>query len=105
MNPLFLLFLRFLFTQIISWNDSGESHHIGLLNDFEYITFDNDYGKTSFNYALNMLHDGWSDFLLYLVDTSKNDKVTITREGAASWCYINPAAACAHHGTIEKTAR
>jgi len=46
------------FVQIISWNDYGESHYIGPLNDRAYGAFDR--GLAPYNYVLDMPHDGVS---------------------------------------------
>lgn len=42
--------------EIISWNDYGESHYIGPLNDKAYIAFTT--GKVPYNYVRGMPHDG-----------------------------------------------
>jgi hypothetical protein len=47
------------FFEIISWNDFGESHYIGPLDDRQYSPFVT--GKAPFNYAKDMPHDGWRD--------------------------------------------
>ena len=44
------------FIQIISWNDYGESHHIGPLDDRQYGAFD--VGKAPYNYVVDKPHDG-----------------------------------------------
>ncbi|KAE8144645.1 glycosyl hydrolase family 71-domain-containing protein [Aspergillus avenaceus] len=89
--------------QIISWNDYGESHYIGPLRDIDnYGAFK--VGKAPFNYAHGMPHDGWRLFLPYWIDTYKNGKGTITKEGVIGWYRPNPVAACKNGGTTGNTA-
>ncbi len=61
-------------------------------------------GGGPFNYATNMPHDGWRQFLPFLIDTYKNGKATITKEGVQTWYRINPKNACASGGTTANTA-
>jgi hypothetical protein len=69
------------FVQIISWNDYGESHYIGPLYEYEAFSV----GKAPFNYAHAMPHDGWCLFLPYYIDTYKNGKASIKKEGVVGW--------------------
>ncbi|KAK2039766.1 glycoside hydrolase [Colletotrichum somersetense] len=91
-----------LYVQIISWNDFGESHYIGPLNDNAYVAFD--VGNAPFNYVKDMPHDGWRLFLPYFIDMYKNDIATITREGVVAWYRRTPGSACAAGGTVGNTA-
>lgn len=43
--------------EIISWNDYGESHYIGPLNDKAYVAFTT--GRAPYNYVRDMPHDSW----------------------------------------------
>lgn len=90
------------FVQIISWNDYGESHHIGpyYQNAAEALTI----GKAPFNYATLMPHDGWRLTLPYWIDTYKKGKATVTKEGIVAWYRKSPAAACDAKGTVGNTA-
>ncbi|KAI8308105.1 Mutanase [Colletotrichum sp. SAR11_240] len=90
------------YVQIISWNDFGESHYIGPLNDKAYVAFD--VGRAPFNYVKNMPHDGWRLFLPYLIDMYKSDIATITEEGVVGWYRRTPGSACAAGGTVGNTA-
>lgn len=64
--------------EIISWNDFGESHYIGPLDSSEFGPFT--VGEAPFNYAENMPHDGWREFLSFLIDTYKNGRSSINEE-------------------------
>lgn len=61
-------------------------------------------GKAPYNYALNMPHDGWRDFLPYLIDTYKNGIATVNREGVVGWYRKHPGNACTTGGTTGNTA-
>ncbi|KAK2770088.1 hypothetical protein CKAH01_04431, partial [Colletotrichum kahawae] len=58
------------YVEIISWNDYGESHHIGPLRDNAMGAFVT--GKAPFNFAKNMPHDGWRMTLPFWIDYYKN---------------------------------
>lgn len=91
------------FVEIISWNDYGESYYIGPLaggKAMEAFTI----GKASFNYVAGYLHDGWRAFLLYVIDTYKNGRATITREGLVGWWRRSAGTACNDGGTTGNTA-
>ncbi|KAF3807739.1 Mutanase [Colletotrichum gloeosporioides] len=91
------------YVQIISWNDFGESHYIGPLNDKAYVAFGPEKGKAPFNYAVNRPHDGWRRFLPYLIDTYKSGKATVSEESLVSWYRLSPSRACASGGTKGNT--
>ena len=78
-----VLSIRPEWVEIITWNDWGESHYIGPLHDNEYAALGDDRGKAPFNYVENMPHDGWRQFLPYIIDTYKNNISTVT-EGIES---------------------
>ncbi|KAF7937959.1 uncharacterized protein EAE97_007755 [Botrytis byssoidea] len=88
------------FVEIISWNDYGESHHIGPLRDNAMAAFD--IGEAPFNYALQ--HDGWRDILPFAIDMYKNNVSTITKEGVVVWHRLSPAADCFQDNTTVNTA-
>ncbi|KAH6974411.1 glycosyl hydrolase family 71-domain-containing protein, partial [Ilyonectria sp. MPI-CAGE-AT-0026] len=85
-----IIFLNPDYVQIISWNDFGESHHIGPLyvDGDDYKAFE--VGEAPFNYAADMPHDGWRQFLPYVIDMYKNRKATITQEGLTGWYRPTP---------------
>ncbi|KAH8880781.1 hypothetical protein GQ53DRAFT_889507 [Thozetella sp. PMI_491] len=90
------------FIEIISWNDYGESHYIGPLYDNAMAAFT--IGKAPYNYAAGMPHDGWRQFLPFLIDTYKNGIATITQEGLTAWYRTSPGTACGSGGTSGNTA-
>ncbi|WYZ36356.1 hypothetical protein EsH8_XIII_000008 [Colletotrichum jinshuiense] len=69
--------------QIISWNDYGESHHIGSVRNHTLVAFD--VGKSPYNYALDHPHDGWRTLLPFTIDLYKNNVATIMQEGVEFW--------------------
>ncbi|KZF22359.1 carbohydrate-binding module family 24 protein [Xylona heveae TC161] len=90
------------FVEIISWNDFGESHYIGPTHSSEYTTFA--LGKSPYNYADSMPHDGWRLFLPYLIDTYKNGIASITEEGLVTWHRLQPASSCTTGNTTGNAA-
>jgi hypothetical protein len=90
------------YIEIISWNDFGESHYIGPLDDKQYVAFD--IGKAPFNYVSDMPHDGWGQFLPYIISLYKTGTAAITQEGLVSWYRLNPNGACGDGGTTGNTA-
>ncbi|KAK1988336.1 family 71 glycosyl hydrolase [Colletotrichum cereale] len=86
------------FVQIISWNDYGESHHIGPVRSNAMEAFD--VGKAPFNYALDHPHDGWRHALPFLVDSYKAAvQPDIRNESLTTWYRSSPALACKDGGT------
>ncbi|KAK4096690.1 carbohydrate-binding module family 24 protein [Parathielavia hyrcaniae] len=90
------------YIQIISWNDFGESHYIGPLDDRQYDAFD--IGRAPFNYAKDMPHDGWRETLPYYISMYKLGSATITRELVVTWYRVNKNGACSDGGTTGNTA-
>lgn len=88
--------------QIISWNDYGESHYIGPLNDKAYVAFLT--GKAPYNYVRGMPHDGWRLQLPYVIDQYKNGKASVTEESLVIWYRKQPRLACDSGGTTGNTA-
>ncbi|KAL3476673.1 glycosyl hydrolase family 71-domain-containing protein [Aspergillus californicus] len=74
------------FIQIISWNDYGESHYIGPLDDRQYEPFD--IGRAPFNY----------------VSMYKSETASITEECLVAWYRVNKNGACSDGGTTGNTA-
>ncbi|KAM7213118.1 Glycosyl hydrolase family 71 domain containing protein [Rhypophila decipiens] len=66
------------FLQIISWNDFGESHYIGPLDDRQYEAFQ--YGGAPYNYVKDMPHDGWRKHLPWLIDMYKKGTTSSSEE-------------------------
>ncbi|KAG7108775.1 Mutanase like protein [Verticillium longisporum] len=91
------------FVQIISWNDYGESHYIGPLDERQYSAFAANRGNSPFNYVRDMPHDGWRDMLPYVIDTYKNNISTVSRETLTTWYRLNPGSACSSGGTTGNT--
>ncbi|KAF6812686.1 glycosyl hydrolase family 18 [Colletotrichum sojae] len=90
------------FLQIISWNDYGESHYIGPLDDTQYEAFD--VGDAPYNYVKNMPHDGWRDHLPYLIDLYKTGTASFTKESMVTWFRTSLSDTCADGGTTGNTA-
>jgi hypothetical protein len=90
------------FIQIISWNDFGESHYIGPLDERQYDAFDT--GKAPYNYVRGMPHDGWREMLPYYISMYKSGTAEIDQESAVTWYRLNPLGACDDGGTTGDTA-
>ncbi|KAK4184083.1 Mutanase [Podospora australis] len=88
------------FLQIISWNDYGESHHIGPIREKAMEAFDR--GQSPFNYALP--HDAWRELLPFYIDRYKTGTATITKEGIVAWWRPQPHGACDDGNTVGNTA-
>src|SRR5205809_622181 len=71
------------YVEIISWNDYGESHHIGPVLEKAMVAFTT--GRAPFNYALDRPHDSWRMFLPHVIDMYKGGAPTITKEGLNIW--------------------
>jgi len=89
------------FVQIISWNDFGESHYIGPLDEGQYAAFDSNHGNSPYNYARGMPHDAWRKHLPYLIAMYKNRATTINQERTVAWFRTTSLtnAACNPGGT------
>ncbi|KAL3488023.1 glycosyl hydrolase family 71-domain-containing protein [Aspergillus germanicus] len=90
------------FIEIISWNDYGESHYIGPLDDRQYEAFD--IGRAPFNYVEDMPHDGWRETLPYYISMYKTGKATVTEERLVTWYRVNKNGVCSDGGTTGNTA-
>lgn len=88
--------------EIISWNDYGESHYIGPLNDKAYVAFTT--GKAPYNYVRDMPHDGWRLQLPYVIDQYKNGKASVAEESLVVWYRKQSRLACDGGGTTGNTA-
>ncbi|KAJ0387169.1 hypothetical protein COL922a_002781 [Colletotrichum nupharicola] len=89
------------FVQIISWNDYGESHHIGPIRGHAFVAFEKDSGKAPYMYSLD--HHGWRVFLPFAIDRYKYNKATATSEGVSFWYRPTPKRACGTGGTTGNT--
>ncbi|KAI8314378.1 Mutanase [Colletotrichum sp. SAR11_240] len=90
------------YVEIISWNDYGESHHIGPLRPNAMEAFVT--GRAPFNFARDMPHDGWRMTLPFWIDYYKNGKATVTKEGIMGWFRTTPVATCSDGETSGNTA-
>ncbi|OLN96838.1 Mutanase Pc12g07500-like protein 1 [Colletotrichum chlorophyti] len=88
--------------QIISWNDYGESHYIGPLDDRQYEAFE--IGKAPYNFVKDMPHDGWRTHLPFLIDTYKNRNPSVLKESVVMWHRRSPGKNCNDGGTTGNTA-
>jgi len=87
----------------VTWNDYGESSHIGPLHDSEFGFFSGQ-GAAPFNYAAKMPHDGWRKFLPYVISQYKNGGGSVAQEGLTAWFRPNPKTACGSGGTTGNSA-
>ncbi|KAG4030164.1 hypothetical protein MFRU_013g01860 [Monilinia fructicola] len=92
------------FVEIITWNDYGECHYIGPNRAKAWSLFDSSHGKAQYNYADGFPHDGWRQFLPYVIDVYKTGAAKITEEGLSVWFRPQPASGCATGGTTGNTA-
>ncbi|KAK7447955.1 hypothetical protein Landi51_06758 [Colletotrichum acutatum] len=90
------------YVQIISWNDYGESHHIGPL--YNHATEAFTVGKAPYNYANNRPHDGWRQTLPFWIDYYKTGKATVSQESLVVWYRTSPSSACSEGDTVGNTA-
>jgi hypothetical protein len=90
------------YIRIISWNDYGESHYIGPLDNRQYEAFD--IGRAPFNYVDGMPHDGWRETLPYYISMYKTGSASITSETLVSWYRVKKNGACSDGGTTGNTA-
>ncbi|EXF84119.1 hypothetical protein CFIO01_05622 [Colletotrichum fioriniae PJ7] len=90
------------YVQTISWNDYGESHHIGSLYSHAMEAFT--VGKAPYNYANNRPHDGWRQTLPFWIDYYKTGKATVSQESLVIWYRTSPSSACSEGGTVGNTA-
>ncbi len=96
------MYLQPEYVQIITWNDYGESHHIGPLRDKAYVAFEK--GRSPFKYVLDKSHDGWRHFLPFLIDLAKTNRTSFSQEMATVWYRQNSSNACGTGGTTGNTA-
>ncbi|KAH2034642.1 hypothetical protein KXV65_000174 [Aspergillus fumigatus] len=90
------------FVEIISWNDYGESHYIGPINEKSMAAFD--IGKSLYNYARDYPHDGWREVLPFLIDLYKNGKASVDHDTVVFWYRPHPVSSCFTGGTTVNTA-
>ncbi|KAK1985565.1 mutanase [Colletotrichum cereale] len=89
------------FVEIISWNDYGESHHIGPVRDHALVAFDGNSGRAPYMYSLD--HHGWRVLLPFAIDRYKGNKAVVTYEGVSFWYRPTPKQACNTGGTTGNT--
>jgi hypothetical protein len=101
-----VLFLQPEFVQIISWNDFGESHYIGPLDDKQYRAFET--GEAPFNYVKdsNLDHTGWLVHMPFLVDMYTQGTRTLygTDESLVVSHHLTSTKSCTGGGTSANTA-
>ncbi|KAJ6095840.1 hypothetical protein N7486_006586 [Penicillium sp. IBT 16267x] len=85
-------FLEPEWVEIISWNDYGESHYIGPLNDKGYGVFTS--GKAPYNYARGMPHDGWRLHLPFVIDLYRTGTASMTQESLVAWYRTETGHSC-----------
>ncbi|KAH0420927.1 hypothetical protein CcaCcLH18_13725 [Colletotrichum camelliae] len=90
------------YVQIISWNDYGESHHIGPMYSHAMEAFE--VGKSPFKYAEKRPHDGWRQTLPFWIDYYKNGKGTVNKEVLVGWHRTSQASVCNDGETSGNTA-
>ncbi|KAI3537270.1 glycosyl hydrolase family 18 [Colletotrichum abscissum] len=90
------------FLEIISWNDYGESHYIGPLDDSQYEAFT--VGDAPYNYVKEMPHDGWRTHLPFLIDLYKTGSSSVTKESMVTWFRTSLNDVCADGSTTANTA-
>ncbi|KAJ5914018.1 hypothetical protein N7504_002901 [Penicillium tannophilum] len=83
--------------EIISWNDYGESHYIGPLNDKGYGVFTS--GKAPYNYARGMPHDGWRLHLPFVIDLYRTGTSSMTQESLVAWYRTETGNSCSGGNT------
>lgn len=89
------------YIQIISWNDFGESHYIGPLDDRQYEAFGR--GRAPYNYVEDMPHDGWRETLNYYISMYKEGSALLNEERLVSWFRIHKNGICSDGGTTGNT--
>lgn len=81
--------------QIITWNDYGESHYIGPLNNASGIP------DGAHEYVNNMPHDHWRNILPYYIAAYKSGSApAVKADKAQVWYRLSPAAAGSNGGTV-----
>lgn len=88
--------------EIISWNDFGESHYIGALDDRQYGAFR--VGKAPFNYVENFEHTGWLTHLPFMIKRYVTGKAEVSRESAVVAHHVTLSTLCKGGGTTGNTA-
>ncbi|KAJ5923341.1 hypothetical protein N7454_008586 [Penicillium verhagenii] len=87
-----IAFLEPEWVEVISWNDYGESHYIGPLNDKGYGVFTS--GKAPYNYARGMPHDGWRLHLPFVIDMYRTGTASMTEESLVAWYRTETGRSC-----------
>ncbi|KAH7092985.1 glycosyl hydrolase family 71-domain-containing protein, partial [Paraphoma chrysanthemicola] len=90
------------YVQIISWNDFGESHHIGPLDPKQYEAFQ--VGEAPYNYVQDHSHEGWLQHLPFMIDTYLGKNPTFDTESAVIVHQVTWAEKCHAGGTTGNTA-
>jgi hypothetical protein len=100
-----VLFLQPEYVEIISWNDFGESHYVGPLDDKQYDAFET--GEVPFNYVKDpdLEHDGWLKHLPWMIDMYlKGTSTIVTSESMVVSHHLTSTKSCTGGGTSANTA-
>lgn len=95
-----VLYMQPDYVEIISWNDFGESHYIGLQRDSP--PFSN--GAATFDYVDGMKHDAWRWPLSIWADQYKKGQATITEESLTIEYLLHHVEDCNDGQTTVNTA-
>ncbi|KAI9154906.1 Glucan endo-1,3-alpha-glucosidase agn1 [Paramyrothecium foliicola] len=96
-----VLYVQPEWVEIVSWNDFGESHHIGPIVNKALGALDR--GRAPFDFVSDMPHDAWRKTLPFSIDMYVRNATTITEEGVTFWYRKQPAAACSTGQTSGNT--
>ncbi|KAM3079161.1 Glucan endo-1,3-alpha-glucosidase agn1 [Clarireedia jacksonii] len=98
------LFVQPELIEIISWNDFGECHYVGPVDETDVGIYDL-FASAPYNYAQGMPHSAWLLLLPYVIDLYKFGTASVTSESAVTWFRVNPnSAGCSDGGTTGNTA-
>ncbi|KAH6621724.1 glycosyl hydrolase family 71-domain-containing protein, partial [Boeremia exigua] len=92
------------YVQIISWNDFGESHYIGPLDDKQYEAFAIGRGDSPFNYVRDFDHTGWLTHLPFMIQRYLKGTAQFTKESAVVAHQVTLTSSCSGGGTTGNTA-
>ncbi|KAH7020819.1 glycosyl hydrolase family 71-domain-containing protein [Microdochium trichocladiopsis] len=95
-----VLFLLPDYVQIISWNDFGESHHIGATHASPPFTD----GKATYDYVTGISHDALRWPLSVWAQQYKNGVATVTQESVLLSYLPHDVNSCNDGGTVVNTA-
>jgi hypothetical protein len=97
-----VLYLQPEWVEIIFWNDDGGSHYISPLHENAMAAFE--IGNAPYNYVMAYMHEGWQDFLPYVIDLYKTGTATITQRASRSGTAGPRGPACTNDETSGNSA-